>query len=164
MTIVTFSSVAEGWLGISSGGAKRLNLRPIPPQEIELPFSSRFYFFQLFLLRKNGFFILSCTLVSVYSGSVYGQRCGQIRVPNDSHVVMIFGWQKRPKIAPPTEKKCIENRKETHQLLYVVNLILRDDKHVVRTIRQPRTENCFASFCRCCIVTQKRKIVKPLSQ
>ena len=41
----------------------------------------------------------------------------------------------RPKFAPPAEKKFTESREETHQPTYVVNLIPRDDKHVVRTIR-----------------------------
>ena len=39
-------------------------------------------------------------------------------------------------IAPPAEKKYIESREETHQLPHVVNLIPRDDKHVVRQIRE----------------------------
>ena len=71
----------------------------------------------------------------MYSWSVYGQRCGQIRVPNDWYVVMISGVV-----------KALENRsagrEETDRLPYVVNFILRDDKHVVRQLKQPRAENC----------------------
>ena len=72
----------------------------------------------------------------MYSGSVYGQRCGQIRVSNDTHVVIVLGWKKHSKIAPPAEKRKTENREETHQLLYVVNFAIRDDNHVVRQSRE----------------------------
>ena len=48
----------------------------------------------------------------------------------------------RPEFAPPAEKKCIENREETHQCLYVVNHLKKDDNYVVRQLKQPRAENC----------------------
>ena len=48
----------------------------------------------------------------------------------------------RSKIAPPAENKCIENREETHQPLYVVNHLKRDDSYVVRKIKQQIAENC----------------------
>ena len=41
------------------------------------------------------------------------------------------------------EKKNAESREETLQMLHVVNLTPRDDKHVVTTIRQPLAENAF---------------------
>ena len=43
------------------------------------------------------------------------------------------------KIAPPAEKKFTESREETHQPTHVVNHIPRDDKDVVRKIKQPKS-------------------------
>ena len=56
-----------------------------------------------------------------------------------------FQAVKRSKFASPAEKKCTESREETHQLLYVVNLIPQDDKHVVRNNQAAKSRELLRS-------------------
>ena len=71
-----------------------------------------------------------------------------------------WGGRSARKSAPQTEKKCIENREETHQLLYVVNLIPRDDKYVVKRLGSKEQRTAFSFFCSCGIVTLIQAVVK----
>ena len=130
------------------------------PQLIDISFYSRFCFFQPFLLRKNGFFILSCTLVSVYSESVYGQICGQIRVPNDCHVVLFWGGRSTRK-SIRRQRRIAQRAEKKHTNCYMWSNSYREMINMWSahsSSQQQRTASSF--FCRCCIVTQNRTIVK----
>ena len=67
-------------------------------------------------------------------------------------------------MTPPEEEKSTKGREETHQLLYVVTSIERDDKHVVKRSGSKEQRTAFSFFCRCCIVTLVKGFVKPFSQ
>ena len=77
---------------------------------------------------------------------------------------LVFGVVERSKIAPSAEKKCIENREETHQPTHVVNHLKRDDNYVVKRLGSKEQRTAFSFFCRCCIVTLVKAFVKPFSQ
>ena len=54
---------------------------------------------------------------------------------------LVWGGRSARKSLRRQRKNLGESREETHQLLYVVNSTKRNDKHVVRKIKQPRAEN-----------------------
>ena len=44
-------------------------------------------------------------------------------------------------MTPPAEKKYVESREKARRPQHVVNFAERDDKHVVKKIKQQRVEN-----------------------
>ena len=71
-----------------------------------------------------------------------------------------FRGVERSKIAPLAEKKYIVSREETHRPAYVVSLIQRADKYVVRRSGSKEQRIASSFFCRCCIVTLTKDFVK----
>ena len=63
-------------------------------------------------------------------------------------------------ICSTASEKIAESIEETYRSLHVVNLIPRDDKHVVKRSGSKEQRTAFSFFCRCCIVTWNLTIVK----
>ena len=93
----------------------------------------------------------------MYSGTVYGQICGQIQVPNDSHVVISFGGGRSTRKLLHRWRKNVWRVEKKHTNRYMWSNSYRE----MITMWSGTAEDGWSSFCRCCIVTLVKGFVKP---